>query len=117
MIAIRSIGLAAGLMLGVGCMHIQPVGPMAATLGVEEPPLRSPEGALIIEKETAVVSVPELVPAPPPPAPAFLVTPEEIDASNSDEMIQRLKKELETDRNAIDKFPNYSIVSRLPGRH
>lgn len=114
MIAIRSLGFASALLLGVGCMHIQPVGPMAATLGVTKPTAHPT--ALTEPSAPKPIVAPETLPAPPPPAPSLLVTPEEIDATNADEMIQRLKKELETDRNAIDEMPNYSIVSKLSGR-
>lgn len=115
MIAIRSLGLASALLVGVGCMHLQPVGPMAATLGVKEPTTQPT--ALTAPTAPEPIVEPQMLPAPPPPAPSLLVTPEEIDASNADEMIQRLKKELETDRQAIESMPNYSIVSKLSGRH
>lgn len=115
MIVIRTLGLASALLVGVGCMNIQPVGPMAATLGVQE--TSQQPRALTAAAPEEPAAVPEMLPAPPPAAPSFLVTPEEIDASNADEMIQRLKRELETDRKAIDEMPNYSIVSRLSSRH
>ena len=114
MIAIRSLGFASALLVGVGCMHLQPVGPMAATLGVKEPTTNP--SSLTTPSIPEPTPEPQMIPAPTPPAPSLLVTPEEIDSSNADEMIQRLKKELETDRQAIDAMPNYSIVSQLSGR-
>lgn len=98
------------LLAGAGCVHLQPVGPLAGTFGAKEPPATSPAPNV---KATAAREAPKPViqPAPPPPPPALLVTPGEVTEANYQDAAHRLMREMEADREALEAMPRYSEIS------
>ncbi len=94
---------ALGLLLtaGVGCVHFQPIGPLADLQGSpgKQPPADAPAQEPVVR------------PAPRPTPPALYVTPAEVTPLNADEAIKRLGQELETDRRTMEAMPNVSDVS------
>ncbi|MGL6095120.1 MAG: hypothetical protein ACRC7O_04870 [Fimbriiglobus sp.] len=95
---------------GLGCVHLQPVGPMAKTLGYEEPRKKSVNGVTVTAAKDASMGL-RLPTAPPPVPPASLVTPGEVSDANSEQAKRRLIEEMDADRKAIDKMPRYAEVS------
>ena len=94
----------------VGCMQFKPVG----ILNDAPPPTTkasktNPNARIALDPE----AVPPLKEAPPPPAPANLVGPGEIDTKNYKEAVRKLAEEIDQDRKATDQFPNYSTVSKI----
>ena len=84
-----------GLGSGVGCVTLQPVGPLAHKLG-------SPTGPK---------------PAPPAPVPpALLVTPGEVTEANHKQSVRRLIEEMEADRKAMESMPRTAEVSVIKGK-
>jgi hypothetical protein len=81
----------------VGCMQFRPVG------------ILDPEG--VSSRPPEVAPLPE---APPPPAPVQMVSPGDIDPSNPQEAVRKLAEEIGADRKAVDHFPNYPRVSKVP---
>ena len=100
----RTILFAAVLMTGIGCAHIQPVGPMAKMF----PPKEKKDDALAME--------PIVTQAPRPVPPAMLVTPGEVTEGNYQQAIDKLKQEMEQDRRSLESMPRTSEVSVIPGR-
>ncbi len=100
--------LAFGLILaaGVGCMHIQPVGPLAGNF---TPPTsgKGPEKA----EDVVTASEPIVRPAPRPTPPTVFVTPAEVTSLNAEEAAKRLGQELDTDRRAAEAMPSPSEIS------
>lgn len=102
----RTIGLGLLLLSGVGCLHLEPIGPLAGG--------KAPRAA----KRPAVSdghSMPVLPPAPPPIPPASLVTPGDVSETNAQEVIRRFEAELDADRKTMEKTPRYSEVSVVRG--
>ena len=97
---------------GIGCVHLQPVGPMAKTLGVQEPTVTSrPAPGVKVTSPRDANTMPMLPPAPPPSPPAVLVTPGEVTESNRQDAARRLIDEMEADRKAMDSMPRYAEIS------
>jgi hypothetical protein len=70
-----------------------------------------PKPAKPTDPKDAPAGGPALLPAPPPPAPAVLVSPAEVTAETADDMARKLEAELDADRKAMDAMPRYSEVS------
>lgn len=98
--------LAAGVLGHCGCVGLRPVGPMAGAF--TQPAPKPPAG---VRTEPAKDGAPTLPPAPPPPAPALLVSPGEVTDATADEMARKLEAELEADRKSMEAMPRYSEVS------
>jgi hypothetical protein len=95
---VRTLLLGTLLLLpAVGCMQFRPVG------------ILDPEGNS--RQPVEVAPPPE---APPPPAPVQRVSPADIDPDNPQEAVRKLAEEIEADRKAVDQFPNYPRVSKVP---
>lgn len=88
----------------VGCVHLQPVGPMAKMMKPGHPQER-------VQQAKPVEAAPIITSAPPPPPPSLLVAPGEVGSDNHRDAIKRLTEELESDRKAIETMPRYSEVS------
>jgi hypothetical protein len=99
---VRTLALGLLLTTGAGCLHIQPVGPLAGQLGSPSP--QSPAG-------DSDAPEPVVRQAPKPTPPALYVTPAEVNGMNAEEAAKRLGQELETDRRSMDAMPNVSEVS------
>lgn len=99
-----AVGLA--LVGGLGCVHLQPVGPITNPAGTvpSPPPVRATEA-------TDVPRPPAVTPLPPPPPPAVFVTPGEVTETNHPDKVRRLLDELEADRKAMEAMPRASEVS------
>lgn len=97
--------LLGGLVGACGCVGVRPVGPMADVFPKAPPPKAAKVG------EAKDGSAPALVPAPPPPAPALLVSPGEVSEATAEDMAKKLEQELDADRNAMDAMPRYAEVS------
>lgn len=91
---------------GTGCLHVQPVGPLAATLGM---PANPPPPGTKVEPPTPDPIIRE---APKPTPPALYVTPGEVSGTNADEAMKRLTQEMETDRRSMEAMPRYSDFTR-----
>jgi hypothetical protein len=104
------LGLA--LLSGVGCVHVQPVGPLADAMGLPANP--PPPGA---KAAAAAGPAPEPVirEAPKPTPPALYVTPGEVSKESDAAAEKRLQQELDTDRRGMEAMPRYAEVS-APGR-
>ena len=101
---------------GTGCVHLQPIGPMAATLGKPQPMKRTAEGARVAEIGPNMTTVALMRPALPPPPPAMLVTPAEVTESNHQQATRRLLEEMEADRKSLETMPRYSEISVVRNR-
>jgi hypothetical protein len=90
-------------------MQFRPTGPLFADQPGLKPSKTNPN-AMIDRDGTAM---PVLAEGPPPPAPAYLVSPNEISATNHEDVARRLADEIEQDRRATEQFPNYATVSKV----
>ncbi|HUR53765.1 MAG TPA: hypothetical protein VMZ71_06520 [Gemmataceae bacterium] len=92
-----------GLVLvgGVGCMNIQPVGPMAKMM----PPKPKP----------ADPTEPVLATPPKPVPPASLIQPSDVTNDNPHAAAQKLMSELDADRKTMTQTKT-AEVSRIKGR-
>ncbi|MGL6075742.1 MAG: hypothetical protein ACRC8S_16420 [Fimbriiglobus sp.] len=109
-LALFAVGI---VILAPGCMGIQPVGPMTKVFGTAS---AAPKKVAPGITATEPMDAPEgstMVPAPPPPSPTFLVTPGEVNSSNTNDALNRLRKEIEADTKALDQFPRYAEVSKV----
>lgn len=97
-------------LVSVGCLGIQPVGPMAKMLNEEAPPTRPAPGVTVTAAKDAPGG-PVIQQAPPPPLPALKVTPGEVNESNYQDVMRRLVEEMEADRKAMESMPRYAEVS------
>lgn len=102
--------LALGLLLftGVGCIHFQPIGPLA------DRSAGGPVPAPGMARDAA--GGPALPTAPPPTPPAMLVSPAEVTDANSQQAARRLTEEMEADRKGIEAMPRYAEVSVIRGK-
>jgi hypothetical protein len=100
------------LVPAVGCLPIYKTGPMWGKDGKSRGPTRSKTdpNALIMPSTDAAGPVIEEG-GPPPPAPTFLVTPNEVDASTAHDAAARVREEMQRDLNA--PFPAYPVVSKV----
>ena len=88
------------LVTGVGCMNIQPVGPMAKMM----PP----------KPKAADPSEPQVVTPPKPVPPASLIQPSDVTDDNPHAAAQKLMSELEADRKTMPATKT-AEVSRIKG--
>ena len=88
------------LLGGVGCMNIQPVGPMAKMM----PP----------KPKAADPSEPQMVMPPKPVPPASLIQPSDVTNDNPHVAAQRLMSEFEADRKTMNATKT-AEVSRIKG--
>lgn len=101
----------AALSSATGCLTLQPLGPMAKALGTKPGPTKSAETGALVTAAQDSAGGPILQKAPPPPIPAFLVTPGEVTAATAPDAVARLIREMEADRQALDSFPKYAEIS------
>ncbi len=106
----KKLALLALLLPGLGCVHLEPVGPMAKALGTKPAATSAGPGVKVTAAQDAPMG-PIIQNAPPPPLPALLVTPGEVSAANHQDAASRLMREMEADRKAIDSMPRYADVS------
>lgn len=84
------------LLIGpIGCVNVQPVGPMAKMLG-DKPLLAVPKKSTKAAEANAA-----LPPAPAPTPPAELVVPDEVSSDNPQAAAVKLQTEFETDRKTM----------------
>jgi hypothetical protein len=107
---VRTLALVTVLLAGVGCVHLQPVGPFAKELAGSPPPASPAPGVTVTAPKDAGAA-PIVQPAPAPPPPALLVTPGEVTESNFQEAARRLTEELEADRRSMDAMPRQAEIS------
>jgi hypothetical protein len=88
------------LLAGVGCMNMQPVGPMTKVL----PPKPRPSDP----------TEPQVVPAPKPVPPAALIQPSDVTDDNAEAVTRKLMNELEADRKTMGNGKTAEI-SRIQG--
>lgn len=101
-----AVGIA--LLCGLGCVHLQPVGPITNPTGVA-PAADEPKAKVSEAKDVA--QMPTVTPLPPPAPPAVYVTPGEVTEANHAEKVRRLSEEMEADRKAMEAMPRASEVS------
>jgi hypothetical protein len=104
--------LALGLLVllpGLGCVHLQPVGPFAKDLAGSAP--TSPATGVTVTTPTDAAPKPIIQPAPAPVPPALLVTPGEVTEANHADAVRRLIEELEADRRSTEAIPRPAEVS------
>lgn len=94
------------LLPGVGCVTLQPVGPL--TTG---PTSASPAPGVTVTAPKDVASTPIIQPAPAPAPPALLVTPGEVTDANHADAARRLMEELEADRRSMEATPRPAVIS------
>ena len=99
---------ACGLVAQTGCLTLTPVGPFAKQL-VSKPTATKP-GVTVTPAEDAPAG-PIVTNPPPPPLPTLLVTPGEVTAANAADTMNRLIRELEADRAALEAMPITAEVS------
>lgn len=88
------------LLAGVGCMNIQPVGPMAKMMPGKARPSEASE--------------PQLLTPPKPVPPASLIQPSDVTNENPHAAAQRLMSELDADRKSMT-VNKTAEVSRIKG--
>jgi hypothetical protein len=104
--------LALGLLVllpGLGCVHLQPVGPLAKEFAGPAP--ASPAPGVTVTAPKDVAPKPVVQPAPAPAPPALLVTPGEVTEANHTDAARRLMEELEADRRAMESMPRPAEIS------
>ena len=106
----KKLALLALLLPAVGCMHLEPVGPMASYLGSKPAAKKVAPGVTVTDAQDAAAG-PIIQNAPPPPLPALLVTPGEVTEGNHLDAASRLVREMEADRKAMESMPRYADVS------
>lgn len=97
------------LLASLGCMSVQPVGPMAKMLNYQ------PTSA-VAKDQAQSAPEPVITPAPRPVPPAMLVTSVEVTETNYRQAIEKLIQEMEQDRRTMDSMPKTAEVSYLPGK-
>jgi hypothetical protein len=95
-----------GFVSSVGCMHFQPIGPLAEMQGL-------PANPALGEKPTVPTPEPIIREAPKPTPPAVYISPSDVTPSNAAESMKKLQQELDTDRRGIDAMPRYAEVSNV----
>ncbi|HET6576104.1 MAG TPA: hypothetical protein VFG68_21055 [Fimbriiglobus sp.] len=104
--------LALGLLVllpGLGCVHLQPVGPFAGDMAGAAP--TNPTPGVTVATPSGETPRPIVQPAPAPAPPALLVTPGEVTEANHAEAARRLMEELEADRRSMDAMPRPAEIS------
>jgi hypothetical protein len=92
------------LLGGLGCMHVQPVGPLAKTTGT---PKGAPAAGPV--DKNATPAEPVEVSGPQPPRPAEMITPGEVTAETAPAAARKLASELEIDGKATPNVPLRSV--------
>jgi hypothetical protein len=93
------------LAAAVGCVQMQPVGPLAKVTGTPKGPTPAADPA----------DEPVTVPAPRPTAPAMFIVPAEVSADNPTAAAQKLLAEFESDRKTTPPPPRTAEVSVIKG--
>jgi hypothetical protein len=106
---VKKLLFAMAMLGGVGCVHLQPIGPLAKVTGT---PKGGP-GAGPLARD--VPPDPVTVPAPRPAPPAMLITPGEVTANTAADAAQKLMNELEIDRKPLPGAPRTAEVSVYKG--
>ena len=98
-----------GLVLvgGVGCLNVQPIGPLAKH-GSARPAANE-------NRDKDVPPEPVVVPAPRPVPPAMLIVPGEVTADNAAAAAQKLGNEFEYDWKTLPPPPKTAEISRIKG--
>ena len=93
---------------GVGCLHLQPIGPLAdpSAAATTRP---APGVTVKTPKEAEARPIVQAAPAPTPPA--LLVTPAEVTEANHKDAARRLMEELEADRRSMESMPRPAEIS------
>ncbi len=103
----------------VGCMTLTPIGPFAdqftdKTPSKAKPPIPGMPTIPAMPMVKEVAAMPQIEEAPPPPRPAFLVSPDEVTETNAAEVERKLMQEMEQDRiNAKKILPPRAEVSHI----
>ena len=93
------------LLLGsLGCMNLQPIGPLARGKGLP------PKGSLDADSPE-----PATTPAPKPVPPAMLIVPGEVSSDNASSAIQKLDNEFEYDWKTLPSPSKTVEISRYKG--
>ena len=95
------------LLPGLGCVHLQPVGPLAKDFAGSAP--ISPAPGVTAPKDAVPKPIVQSAPAPAPPA--LLVTPGEVTEANRADAARRLMEELEADRRSMESTPRPAEIS------
>jgi hypothetical protein len=100
----------------VGCLTLTPIGPLAGQFQKPAAPKTGPgsegtAGAPVVTLPQDAPGGPIIQEAPPPPRPAFFVSPDEINAANADEMARKLAGEMEQDRRDAKKITPGAEIS------
>ena len=96
----------------VGCLPIYKSGPMWGKDGKATGPTRSKADAKALVMPAKDAAGPILEEGGPrPPAPTFLVTPNEVNQVKAHEIAARVREEMQRDGNA--PFPVYPVVSKV----
>lgn len=88
----------------VGCVNVQPMGPMTKVLG--DKPLFAPP-----KKNTKVPGEEMLAPAPKPTPPAELVHPQDVTREDPLTATRKLQSEFESDRKTMPKPSTTAEIS------
>jgi len=99
-----------GLIAQAGCLTLTPVGPFANQM-VSKPTAAKPSPGVTVKAAEDAPAGPILMAPPPPPMPTLLVTPGEVTSANAADTMNRLIRELEADRAALDAMPVTAEVS------
>lgn len=102
------------LVPSVGCFSLKPVGPLAKSMGKQDPDTSPSPGVTVTAAKDAPAG-PMIQPAPAPPPPSLRVTPGEVNETNYNDAARRLMEELEADRKAMESMPRYAEVSVIAG--
>jgi len=97
-----------------GCMTLTPVGPLAGAFTSARPVAGSGASrAPIVTAPMDVAAMPPAQDAPPPPRPAFLVGPEDVNESTARDVERKLTSELDQDRRSARQIAPTSEVSTI----
>ena len=108
----RTAFVFSALALGAsGCVTLTPVGPLAQSLGPPPEAVAPIDAGAKVTAPRDVAAKPMIQPAQPPAPPVTDVTPGEVTADNTAEIMQRLQAELDADRRAAEAMPRPSEVS------
>ena len=102
------------LLGGVGCVHYQPVGPLAKQMGGSRGGPEPSNGVRVMPAQDAAAK-PILPAAPPPSPPSVMVTPADVSEANIQQAVQRLTEEMDADRKNTAAMPRYAEVSVVKG--
>ena len=108
----RTLLCGLALAASVGCVNVQPVGPLAQAMGKNpNPPAKRAAQPKAEPADVTPVTVEAQRPAPP----AMLVTPGEVSADSHRQAIEQLTRECEQDRSTMPPPPRTAEISRVRG--